>query len=177
LREQTTRELELADPAPFHLAHRLLRSRVTFRHLSVYQVAELEESFDLVFLGTVTTELQDLPRAFEAVRSVTKRCAVVACADLLDHQLRSGWRWVMYHTVRGLVAITSLHDEFPIVRDRPVALYTANDGGAIWRPSVVCIREMLLSAGFCDVDVYSRFSLDNLRHRTQMRHVVFHAFV
>ena len=68
---------------------------------------------------------------------------------------------------------------FPVamVRERPVALYTANDGGSIWRPSVVCVREMLLSAGFRDVDVFSRFALDNLRHGTKMKHVVFHAFV
>jgi hypothetical protein len=69
-----------------------------------------------------------------------------------------------------------LQDDFPNVRDRPVAIY-ANAGGTLWRSSVECVREMLLSAGFGHVDVYARFSLDNLRHGTKMKHVVFHDLV
>ena len=177
LREQTARELGFDTPNPFHLAHLLRRSKVEFRYLSVYDVPRLEEQFDLVFVGTVTTELHDLPAAFEAVRAVTRRQAVIACADLLDFQPRTGWRWAAYQGVRALSAVAALQDDFPNVRERPVALYTANAGGSIWRPSVECVREMLLSAGFRDVDVYSRFALENLRNGTKMKHVVFHAFV
>jgi SAM-dependent methyltransferase len=177
LREQTARELNFEAPNPFHLAHLLHESKVLFRYMSIYDVPLLEEQFDLVFVGTVTTDLPDLPAAFEAVRAVTRRQAVIACADLLDFQPRSGWRWAAYQAVRALTAAATLEDDFPNVRERPVALYTANDGGSIWRPSVVCIREMLLSAGFRDVDVYSRFALENLRNGTRMKHVVFHAFV
>ena len=176
-REQLARDLGLETPNPFHLAQRLLHSRVDGRYLSVYDLPQLGEEFDLVFLGTVTTHLQDLPAAFEAVRAVTRRQAVIACADLLDVRPQSGWRWVAYQAIRALSTGAGLQDEFPSVRSRPVALYTANEGGAIWRPSVECIREMLLSAGFRDAHVFSRFTLDNLRHSTKMRHVVIHAFV
>jgi ubiquinone/menaquinone biosynthesis C-methylase UbiE len=177
LREQTARELGFETPNPFHLAHRLRCSRVEFKHSSIYDLPQLGEPFDLVFVGTVTTELQDLPAAFEAVRQVTRGQAVIACADLLDFEPRTGWRWAAYHAMRALGAVASLENDFPNVRDRPVAIYAANEGGSIWQPSVVCIREMLLSAGFRDVDVYSRFALDNLRNGTRMKHVVFHAFV
>lgn len=177
LRERTARELGFDTPNPFHLAHRLRGSKVAFRHLSIYDLASLDEQFGLVFVGTVTTEVQDLPAAFEAVRAVTRGQAVIACADLLDYQPRTGWRWSAYQAVRALTALGSLQDDFPNVRERPVALYTANDGGSIWRPSVECVREMLLSSGFRDVDVYSRFALDHRRHGTKMKHVVFHAFV
>jgi len=177
LREETARELGLETPNPFHLAHLLRRSNVEFRYLSVYDLPQIEQQFDLVFAGTVTTHLQDLPAAFEAMRAVTRRQAVIACADLLDSLPRTGWRWMAYHSMRALSTIAGLQDEFPSVRERPVALYTANDGGAIWRPSVACISEMLLSAGFRDVNVFSRFTLDNIRHQTKMKHVVFHAYV
>lgn len=176
-REDNARELGLENPNPFHLAQLLRRSKVECRYLSIYDLPQLKEEFDLVFAGTVTTHLQDLPAAFEALRAVTRRQAVVACADLLDSLPSSSWRWVAYQAMRALSTAAGLRDEFPSVRDRPVALYTANEGGAIWRPSVECIREMLLSAGFRDVHVFSRFTLDNLRHTTKMKHVVFHAFV
>ena len=176
-REQLARDLGMETPNPFHLAQRLLRSKVEFLYLSMYDLPELNEQFDLVFAGTVTTHLQDLPAAFEAMRAVTRRQAVVACTDLLDFGPRRGWRWFAYQAIRGLSAAAGLQDEFPMVRERPVALYTANDGGAIWRPSVTCIIEMLLSAGFRDVHAFSRFTLDNLRHHTKMKHVVFHAYV
>jgi len=177
VREQTARELGLASPSSFHLAHLLRRSKVQFQYMTIYDLADLNEQFDLVFVGTVTNGLQDLTAAFEAVRAVTRGQAVIACADLLDFQPRRGWRRLAYHGVRALSAAAGLHDDFPSVRERPVALYTANDGGSIWRPSVECIREMLLSAGFRDVDVFSRFALDNLKHGSKMKHVTFHAFV
>jgi SAM-dependent methyltransferase len=176
-REALARELGLETPNPFHLAHLLRRSKVESRYLSVYDLAQLNTQFDLVFAGTITTHLQDLPAAFEAMRAVTRRQAVVACADLLDYRPRTGWRWMAYQAIRALSAGAGLQDEFPMARERPVALYSANEGGAIWRPSVACITEMLLSAGFRDVNVFSRFTLDNLRHQTKMKHVVFHAFV
>lgn len=176
-RENTARELGFETPNPFHLAHVLRRSTVAFRYLSIYELAALDEQFDLVFVGTVTTEVQDLTAAFEAVRAVTRTQAVIACADLLDYRPRTGWRWSVHQMVKALTRLGSLQDEFPNVRERPVALYTANDGGSIWRPSVTCVREMILSAGFRDVDVYARFALDNRRNGTKMHHVVFHAFV
>ncbi len=177
LREQTARDLGCETANPFHIAHLLRRSTVDFRYMSVYDVPQLKEQFDLVFLGTVTTVLQDIPAAFEAVRAVTRKQAVIACADLLDFQPPTGWRWAAYQGMRALSAVARLQDDFPRVRDRPVALYTANDGGSIWRLSVECVREMLLSAGFLDVAVYSRFALDNLANGTKMKHIVFHAFV
>lgn len=176
-REQLAGDLGLETPNPFHLAHRLLDSKAEFRYGSIYDLAELNEQFDVVFAGTVTTHLQDIPAAFEAMRAVTRRQAVIACADLLDSSPRSGWRWLAYQAIRSVSTIAGLQDEFPMVRERPVALYTANTGGAIWRPSAACIIEMLLSAGFRDVHVFSRFTLDNLRHHTKMKHVVFHAYV
>jgi len=177
LREQTARELGCPTPNPFHVAHLLRQSSVDFRYMSVYDIPQLQEQFDLVFLGTVTTGLQDIPAAFEAVRAVTRKQAVIACADLLDYQPLTGLRWGAYQAIRALSVAAGLQDDYPMVRERPVALYTANDGGSIWRLSVECVREMLLSAGFLDVAVYSRFSLDHLAHGTKMKHVVFHAFV
>jgi SAM-dependent methyltransferase len=176
-RQRAAADLGLPAPTAFWLAHRFLQSNVEFKTLSIYDVAELREQFDLVFVGTVIDGLQDLTAAFDAVRAVTREQAVVACADLLDFRVHRGWRWAAYQLVRSVTAAAGLQDDFPMVRERPVALYTANDGGSIWRPSVKCVHEMLLSAGFRDVQVYSRFSLTHQRHGTPMNHVVFHAFV
>ena len=176
-RDQIAQELGFDRPNPFYLARLLLQSNVEFQYVSVYDLPSLHAQFDVVFIGTVTTHLQDLPAAFEAVRQVTRGQAVIACADLLDFGTLTGWRWMLFQMIRVLRMAGRLNDHVAISREAPVALYAANDGGPIWRPSVLCIREMLLSAGFRDVDVYARFVLKNLKHGTPMNHVVFHAFV
>ncbi|MBI3021863.1 MAG: methyltransferase domain-containing protein [Candidatus Omnitrophica bacterium] len=176
-REELARRLGFDRPNPFYLARAMLRSNVDFRSLSIYDLPLLSEQFDLVFVGTVTTHLQDLVAAFEAVRAVTRMQAIIACADLLDFDALAGWRWLAFQAIRALRVMGSLKDQVAIPRESPVALYTANASGSIWRPSVECIQELLLSAGFKDAAVYSRFALKNLRHGTLMNHVVFHAFV
>ena len=176
-REEIIRTLGFDRPNPFYLARMLLQSQVELRYLNIYDLADLNDQFDLVFVGTVTTHLQDLVAAFEAVRAVTRTQAIIACADLLDVDTLTGWRWFAFQTIKALRVLAKLQDQVAIPRESPVALYTANGGGAIWRPSAECIRELLLSAGFSDANVYSRFALKNARHGTLMKHVVFHAFV
>jgi SAM-dependent methyltransferase len=176
-RTKIARELGFDRPNPFHLAHHLRGSRVELRYKSIYDLADLGEQFDLVFVGTVTSHLQDIPAAFEAVRQVTRQQAVVACASLLDPTPLTGVAWFCYQVVRALRLLGRLHRDVVLPRESAVAQFTANEGGTIWEPSAECIREMLLSAGFRDVTVFSRFELDNLRHGTKMKHVVFHAFV
>ena len=176
-RGEIARALGFPDANAFHLARALLKSSVDLRYLSVYDLPSLGEQFDVVFLGTVTTHLTELPRAFEALRRVTRGQAVVACASLLDFAELRGARRVAFHAIRVLRMLGRLEDHVPVARELPVALYTANEGGPIWRPSVSAVREMLLSSGFRDVNVHARFVLPNLRHGTGMDHVVFHAWV
>lgn len=164
-------------PNPFYLARALLKSAVALRYLSVYDLRTLGEQFDVVFLGTVTTHLADLPAAFEALRAVTKRQAVVACADLPDFERPQGLRWLALHGIRMLRMVGRLDDHVVVARESPAAMFTANERGPIWRPTVTCVREMLLSAGFSDVLEHSRFVLPNIRRGSDMTHVVFHAFV
>lgn len=176
-REKIIRTLGFDRPNPFYLAHSLLQSHVELRYLNIYDLPILKEQFDLVFVGTVTDALQDLAAAFEAVRVVTRHHAILACANLADFEVVDGWRRFLFQTIRGLRVLGRLGDQVMLAREEPVALYTANAGGAIWRPSITCVRELLLSAGFQDVEVHARVALKNLRHGTLMNHVVFHAFV
>jgi len=88
-----------------------------------------------------------------------------------------GVGWAAFHGTRFLRWLGGVGDQVVISREAPVAIYGANDGGTIWRPSAMCIQEMLLSACFLDVSVFSRFHLLNQRHGTSMDHVVFHAYV
>jgi 2-polyprenyl-3-methyl-5-hydroxy-6-metoxy-1,4-benzoquinol methylase len=176
-RAKIARELGFDRPNPFHLARQLRGSSVEFRYRSIYDLGDLGEQFDLVFVGTVTSHLQDISAALEAVRQVTKHQAVVACASLLDPLPLRGVAWFCYQAVRALRLLGRLNHDVLLARESAVAQFRANEGGTIWEPSVECIREMLLSAGFRDVVVYSRFSLRNIRRGTWMKHVVFHAFV
>jgi SAM-dependent methyltransferase len=175
-RARVAAELGFERPNAFYLARALLKSAVPLRYLSVYDLPTLGERFDLVFLGTVTTHLADLPVAFEALRAVTARQAVVACADLPDFEQPRGGRRLALHAIRVLRMLGRLDDHVVIARESPAALFTANTGGAVWRPTATCVREMLLSAGFSDVHEHTRFVLPNLRRGTDMTHVVFHAF-
>ncbi len=176
-RAEAARRLGFDQPNPFYLARALRRSSVELRYVSIYDLASLEESFDLVFVGTVSTHLRDLAGAFEAVRHVTRERAIIACADVLDYASPRGWARIAFHGIRLLRLLGRIEDQIAVAREDPVARYTANEGGSIWRPSTVCVRELLLSAGFRDVQVYSRFAMANLRRGTPMHHVVFHAFV
>lgn len=176
-RKQLAQQLGFERPNPFYLARLLLRSNVELRYATIYDLPTLHEQFDLVFVGTVMDHVCDLAGAFEAVRQVTRSQAVIACADLLDFEGLTGLRWLVFQLIRGLQILGSLKDHVPLSRERPIALYTANEGGAIWRPSILCIQELLLSAGFRDVAIYGRVALKNLRHGTTMNHVVFHAFI
>lgn len=176
-RERIARELGLDRPDPFLLAKALKGSHAERVYASAYDLPQSGGPFDVVFLGTVTTLIQNIPGAFEALRHVTKRQAVIACAGMLDQEPLRGRGWAAFSAIRLLRWIGGVGDHVLIAREAPVALYGANEGGAIWRPSVECIREMLLSAGFRDVSVFSRFNLPNDRRGTSMDHVVFHAFV
>lgn len=176
-RARIAERLRFDQPNPFYLARQLRGSHVEFRYKSIYDLVDLDEQFDIVFVGTVTSHLQDIPAALEAVRQVTKYQAVVACASLLDPAPLTGRPWLCYQVIRTLRLLGQLGDDVVLPRQSAVAQFTANEGGSIWRPSAECLREMLLSSGFRDVAVFSRFALDNLRHGTKMKHVVFHAFV
>lgn len=176
-REDIARALGFDRPNPFYLTRFLLNSQAELRYLTIYDLPQLREEFDVVFVGTVATHLQDLVAAFEAVRAVTRRQAILACADLLDYEALVRGRWLAFQAIRILQWLGRLKDQVVISRESPMAVFAANEGGAIWRPSVECIRELLLSSGFKDVEVFSRFALRNVRHGTLMKHVVFHAFV
>ena len=48
-------------------------------------------------------------------------------------------------------------------------------GSIPWRFS--CLRELLVSVGFRDVSMFSRFLLDNLCYGIKVNHVVVHAVI
>jgi tRNA (mo5U34)-methyltransferase len=62
-----------ARPAAFACAHRALRSRVSRRDLSVYDLASADVgSFDFAFIGTLLLHLREPLRALTALRDVLK---------------------------------------------------------------------------------------------------------
>lgn len=58
------------NPQGCQLAKKALNSKVEFRSLSLYHVAELDCKFDVVILGDVMNWLGDIPAAIKAVSSV-----------------------------------------------------------------------------------------------------------
>jgi SAM-dependent methyltransferase len=176
-RLEIARRFGFERPNPFYLARALLEAPVELRYMPVYDLPSLGEKFDVVFVGTITTFIADLLGAFEAVYEVTRERAVIACADCLDFESLSGARWAAFHAIRALRLAGGLEDHVSVAREDAMARFTANTQGAIWRPSVACVCELLLSAGFRDVVVHTRFALPNLRRGTAMKHVIFHAYV
>lgn len=114
----------------FQLAKKQLRSNVEFKQLSVYDLATLEESFDVVVFFGVYYHLSDPLRAFEAISQKTRELLIIE-GHVIDDT-----RPVMY-----------LYDPFEL---------NPQDPSNYWGPSVPCLEKMLKRVGFKRVSLISR---------------------
>lgn len=134
----------------FHLARRILGSRVERVNLSVYAATpERIGSFDFVFCGSVLIHLRDQLLALERIASVCTGTFVSA---------------EEYDRLSGLVPF-------------PTARYLADREKAVvfWLPSARTWRRMLWTAGFDRVEEHGRFTLTPRDRAFKARHVVHHA--
>ena len=135
----------------FALAHRLLGSRVEWRHLSAYDLSPDEVgTFDFVFMGSLLVHLRDPVLALAAVRSVT------------TGQLLS------YDAVSPL--LTLMHPRTPAAKLRGVTR------AEWWLPNVACLRRIVEAAGFDVVRAGGISFVGRRGARASLRQLLRHPF-
>jgi tRNA (mo5U34)-methyltransferase len=127
------------------------RSRVERHFCSVYDLTpERVGTYDLVFCASVLLHLTDPLRALYGIRRVCRGQAII-CTGVDPH---------------------------PHVANEPYALFvgTAN-GQAFWFPTMTCLEQMLLAAGFARVERVSTFVLSTVDGTFNTPHATVRAFV
>jgi tRNA (mo5U34)-methyltransferase len=117
----------------FGFAIRARRSRVERRFCNVYDLTpERIGVFDLVFCASVLLHLTDPLRALYAIRRVCRGEAII-CTGIDTHLL---------------------------IADQCRAIFVGTpDGNAFWLPTMTCLEQMALAAGFPRVERVSTFRL------------------
>ena len=128
-----------------------LGSRVERTFHNVYDLSpERVGEFDLVFCASVLLHLTDPLRALYAIRTVTREQAIICTG--ID---------------------TSRH-----VRKEPRALFLGTaTGQAFWFPTMKCLEQMALAAGFRQVEAVSTFQLKSTDGRFNTPHGTIRAIV
>lgn len=136
----------------FHIASRLLGSKVKREVCSVYDVSpERLGTFDMVFTSDLLIHLRDPLHAMESIWTAVKPTGFAVFADVYHPQLD------------GMKA------------NALVEFAQAGDSDVWWRPSSTCYRLWLHLARFSRVEEKSRFKLQS-NYRSEIPKVVFHAY-
>ena len=126
-------------------------SKVQRNFCNVYELSpEKVGTFDLVFCASVLLHLTDPLRAIYAMRTVTREQAIICTG--ID---------------------TSLH-----VANQARALFLGTPTGqAFWFPTMTCLEQMALAAGFSQVERVSTFSLKSVDGKFDTPHGTIRALV
>jgi SAM-dependent methyltransferase len=117
-------------------AIRARRSRVERRFCNVYDLSpERVGTFDIVFCASVLLHLTDPIKALYGIRRVCRDHALICTG--VDHD--------------------------PQVAEQPRAMFVGRPNGhAFWLPTISCLEQMALAAGFVHIERVSRFNLTSV---------------
>lgn len=125
----------------FWIAHTMLGSSVEHHGCNIYDLSpERFGTFDLVFCGDVLLHLQNPVKALANLRSVTRDVAVIT--TVVDREIEAAHPekpWVQF----GAMDIEPSPGEFT----------------TYWRVSARALRDMLIYAGFEEVDISDPFAV------------------
>jgi hypothetical protein len=135
-RGASTTAIDVWDSRVFEQVRKCVGVDVRYVQKDVYDLDPSFGTFDFVFCGSLLLHLSDQFRVIQNIRSVCTGEAIIATAIMSD----------------------------PAVEDKPYAEFAgipAPDGDywTYWMPNVKTIENMLLAAGFSQVEEISRFGL------------------
>jgi tRNA (mo5U34)-methyltransferase len=143
------------DKYPYHrgaldFAIRARRSRVERQFCNIYDLSpDRVGSYDLVFCASVLLHLTDPLRALYGIRRVCRDQAILCT---------------------GIDAATT--------GDQPTALFVGTSAGqAFWLPTMACLEQMVLAAGFARAERVSTFALRSVDGRFDTPHGTIRAFI
>jgi tRNA (mo5U34)-methyltransferase len=115
----------------FNFAKEMLRSRVEWKILSVYDIENLNERFDIVLFMGVYYHIEDPIRAFRAIRKVASDLVIVEG-----------------HYSEGNDPVMWLYEPYEL---------NPHDPTNVWGPTLPCLDRMCRRAGFGDFRVMSKW--------------------
>jgi len=135
----------------FGFAIQARRSRVDRRFCNIYDLSpERVGTFDLVFCASVLLHLTDPLRALYAIRRVCRDHAII-CTGIDTHLL---------------------------VAQQSRALFVGQPNGhAFWLPTMTCLEQMALAAGFVTIERVSTFELKSVDGRFKTPHGTIRAYI
>jgi 2-polyprenyl-3-methyl-5-hydroxy-6-metoxy-1,4-benzoquinol methylase len=136
----------------FLAARAILSSKVEHRTMSVYDLDQLGEQFDVVFCGDLIQHLKHPLSALEALARATRSECIIALSPVVPMRER-GVRESVVRAVARALRIT-----LPDARE--AVTYVGNvSGGSFFHFAPGTFREALHASGFDSVDLTSEFVL------------------
>lgn len=128
-------------PARFRLAHAMRKSKVEYRHCSVYDLSPYTiGTFDVVFCGDLLLHLQQPLAALHAIRSVTREMAVIE--TVLDPELEEAFPG------QSVLRFGHPHPEDQV-----------GENNSYWQFTTTALQTMLAYADFPDTEPQGTFLL------------------
>ncbi len=144
----------------------LRKSRVQYKTLDIYELAQLKKKYDFVFCGDLIEHLKNPLWALENLVVVTgKRCVVVLSSARKDRP--------------GLSVLSRvLSRALGLPYTRKAVEYVGNEGGgSFFHFYPETFRQALLASGFKRVEIFDEFDLPNRKHGFDNFHVTYHCWV
>ncbi len=158
---ELAKKLDLLQVHTFLMTKKVLGSNVEYRDHSIYNLKDLNQTFDVVFCGDLIEHLKNPIEAVEQLSSVTKELCIITIASLTTSKKLNWW-----------LRLLRLN---PILKDR-VVTYWGDRGGSFFHFSPGAFEKLLKASGFARVEVISSFDLKNLKTGMDIPHVVYHCW-
>jgi 2-polyprenyl-3-methyl-5-hydroxy-6-metoxy-1,4-benzoquinol methylase len=153
--------LDVREIPAFFAARKILDSKVEFIQKNIYDIAPGSMgSFDFVLCGSLLLHLTDMFQALRIIGGLTREVAVISTEICLDERVRN-----------------EPFNRF-VAKRYPEWVGFGNHIAVFWHPTVRCLSDMFIEAGFAEVEEVSQFRLENTQGGfAEDVHVVLKAYV
>jgi SAM-dependent methyltransferase len=141
-------------------------SKVAWKNHSIYNLDQLEQTFDFVFCGALIEHLKNPIEGVEQLCKATREVCIISLSSCIH-------RFAMNTLLRAAKAI---YPRFPIHK---LAFYEGNtSGGSFFHFHPLAFKELLTASGFRKVEIYSKFRIQSQLkdNRSMSPHAIFHCY-
>ncbi len=154
-----------------------LDSIVQFQQYSVYELENMDRTFDFVFCGGLFGHLKHPLLAMEQLRAVTSNKCIITLNGALPIA-KGTCSKVRKKIARGFLKMLGVANHFSDNEADLILKYIGNKaGGSFFHIHPVTFREMLLASGFKKVEIAGNYELVDGRLNFPQRGAVFHCLV
>lgn len=158
----------------FLIAKDLLDSEVEYRNLTIYELDQLGQKFDLVLCGDLIEHLKSPLIGLENLVNVTGDLCIIALSGAIKTtQDPQRFRDRLIKSLARRLGVP-----WPTIDYTKAVEYMGNvSGRSFFRFHPLAFREALLASGFRQVEIQAEFDLLNNKWGNYSPHVIFHCRV